>query len=234
MCGRFTLRAPASVIAEQFALYEVEPFSPRFNIAPTQPVAVVRAGRASAKQTNRDLAWLRWGLVPRWAKDLSIGNRMINARAESVMDKPAYRSAYRERRCLIVADGFYEWKKEGRAKQPYFLRLRDERPFAFAGLWETWKSPDDALVESCVLLTTDPNPLVAEIHDRMPLILQPDDYDRWLDPALRETESLRALFRPYAGEEMVAFPVAAYVNSPTHDDPRCIEPLTQDGRLFAT
>lgn len=237
MCGRFTLRAPASVVAEQFALFEVEPFSPRFNIAPTQPVAVVRARLASTTRPGRDLAWMRWGLVPRRAKDVSVGNRMINARAESVMEKPAYRAALRERRCLIVADGFYEWKKEGRGKRPYFLRMRDDRPFAFAGLWQTWKSPEDASLESCVLLTTDPNSLVAAIHDRMPVILKPADCDRWLDPDFDETDSLRALFCPYANEEMIAYPVGSYVNSPTHDDPRCVEPLAGDppsGRLFAT
>jgi putative SOS response-associated peptidase YedK len=168
---------------------------------------------------------------------VSIGNRMINARAETVMEKPAYRSAFRERRCLIVADGFYEWKKEDRGKRPYFLRMRDDRPFAFAGLWETWKSPDNAAIESCVLLTTDPNSVVAAIHDRMPVILKPDDCDRWLDPDCHETDSLRSLFRPYAGEEMIAYPVGSYVNIPTHDDPRCVEPLAADGssgRLFAT
>ena len=229
MCGRFTLRAPASVVAEQFALFEVDPFTPRFNIAPSQPVAVVRSGADLSARRKRHLAWIRWGLIPHWAKDASVGNRMINARAESVLEKPAYRSAFVQRRCLIVADGFYEWQKAGSVKRPFFFHLRDDRPFAFAALWESWKAPDNARIESCTLLTTNPNPIVAPIHDRMPVILAPRDYDRWLDATLPKADSLLSLLGPYGGEELVAYPVSPYVNSPPHDDARCIERVAEQG-----
>jgi putative SOS response-associated peptidase YedK len=213
MCGRFTLRAPASVLAEQFALFGIPDFTPRFNVAPTEE-------RAPARQ----LVALRWGLVPGWAKDPAIGNRMINARGETVAEKPAYRAAFRRRRCLLLADGFYEWQRTGRAKQPYFIRMRDDRPFAFAGLWESWEGPDHSQVESCTLLTTEPNNLVAPIHNRMPVILAPADYERWLDLSIQAPESLRPLLAPYPSEAMEAYPVTTHVNSPAHDDPKCIEP----------
>ena len=222
MCGRFTLRAPASVVAEQFALFEVPPFTPRFNIAPTQPVAVVRCspGRAGPE---RELVWLRWGLIPAWAKDPAIGNRMINARSETVPQKPAYRAAFRRRRCLVVADGFYEWQRTPRAKQPYFIHMRDDRPFAFAGLWESWEGPDHSWVESCTLLTTEPNELIEPIHNRMPVILSADDYQHWLDPKVQTIEPLAPLLIPLPGDRMDAYPVSTHVNSPAHDDPQCIE-----------
>jgi len=176
MCGRFTLRAPASVVAEQFALFDVEPFTPRFNIAPSQSVAVVRITPAAAEAT-RELAWLRWGLVPSWADDPAIGNRLINARAETAHQKPAFRAAFRRRRCLVPADGFYERRRTGSGKQPYFFRLRDDRPFAFAGLWESWEGVDNSAVESCTLLTTEPNELMRPIHNRMPVILPAASYE---------------------------------------------------------
>lgn len=226
MCGRFTLRAPASQIAEAFSLFEVEPFTPRFNVAPTQAVAAVRAV-PSATQVERQFAWLRWGLVPSWAKDPSIGNRMINARAESVAEKPAFRAALRRRRCLVLADGFYEWQRTGKQKQPYFIRFRDNRPFAFAGLWETWEGPDHSVIESCTILTTDPNGLMSSIHNRMPVILGPQDYDRWLDPKLEKPEPLLPLLKPYPSDELEAYPIRPYVNSPTRDDPKCIEGIAE-------
>ena len=222
MCGRFTLRAPASAVAEEFALFDVVPFQPRFNVAPTQPVAVVR--RLSAEEPRRELAWLRWGLIPGWATDPAIGGRMINARAETAAEKPAFRAALRRRRCLVVADGFYEWQKTGRAKQPYFLRLRDDRPFGFAGLWESWEGPDHAAIESCTILTTEANELVRSIHDRMPVIVAPADYERWLDPGVQSADAVRPLLRPYPSEAMTAYPVGPRVNSPAHDDPACIQP----------
>ncbi|MFH1923901.1 MAG: SOS response-associated peptidase [Planctomycetota bacterium] len=224
MCGRFTLRAPASVVAAQFGLFEMPPFAPRFNVAPTQPVAVVRCAFDEPKP-RRELAWLRWGLIPSWAKDPAIGNRMINARAETVAEKPAYRAAFRQRRCLVVADGFYEWQRLGARKQPYFIRMRDDRPFAFAGLWESWQGPEQGPVESCTLLTTEPNELLEPIHNRMPVILAADDYQQWLDPAVRKPEMLEPLLRPFPAERMIADPVSTYVNSPTRDDPRCIDPI---------
>ena len=224
MCGRFTLRAPASVIAEHFALLEMPPFAPRFNIAPSQPVAVVRLAPQEPPPGQRQLVWIRWGLIPGWAKDPAIGNRMINARAETVAEKPAYRAAMRRRRCLLPADGFFEWQKTGRAKQPYFIRLHDDRPFAFAGLWEAWEGPDHNCVESCTLLTTEPNDLVRPIHNRMPVILDREDYERWLDPAVQNAAELAPLLRSYPSDRMQADPVSTLVNSPTNDEPRCIEP----------
>ena len=222
MCGRFTLRAPASVVAAQFGLFEMPPFAPRFNVAPTQPVAVVRCSPGQA-EPQRELVWLRWGLIPSWAKDPAIGNRMINARAETVAEKPSYRAAFRRRRCLVVADGFYEWARGGKPRQPYFIRMRDDRPFAFAGLWESWQGPDEGPVESCTLLTTEPNELVEPIHNRMPVILPEGDYPQWLDPAVQRPDALAPLLRPFPSERMTAEKVGTYVNSPAHDDARCIE-----------
>ena len=222
MCGRFTLRAPASVVAAQFGLFEMPPFTPRFNIAPTQPVAVVRAC-PEGPGLERELAWLRWGLIPSWAKDPAIGNRMINARAETAAEKPAYRAAFRHRRCLVVADGFYEWQRTGGRKQPYFIRMRDDRPFAFAGLWESWHGPEEGPLESCTLLTTEPNELLEPIHNRMPVILAADDYRQWLDPTIQKPEAVAMLLRPLPAEGMTSYPVTTYVNSPTRDDARCIE-----------
>lgn len=223
MCGRFTLRAPARVVAEQFALFELPPFTPRFNIAPSQPVPVVRLV-PEQPQPQRELVWLRWGLIPSWAKDPAIGNRLINARAETVADKPAFRAAYRRRRCLVVADGFYEWQPSGKRKQPYFIRMRDDGPFAFAGLWEAWEGPDHSQVESCTLLTTEPNELIRPIHNRMPVILPAEHYQPWVDPAVERPEQLAPLLRPYPAKEMTADPVGTFVNSPANDGPECIQP----------
>jgi putative SOS response-associated peptidase YedK len=210
------------VVAAQFGLFEMPPFTPRFNIAPTQPVPVVRCSPEN-RDSEREFVWLRWGLIPSWAKDPAIGNRMINARAETVAQKPSYRAAFRRRRCLVVADGFYEWQRAGRQKQPYFIRMRDDRPFAFAGLWEAWEGADHSALETCTLLTTEPNELMQPIHNRMPVILAADAYEQWLDPAGQEADSLSRLLGPYPPDEMVAYPVSTYVNSPTHDGARCIE-----------
>lgn len=226
MCGRFTLRAPASVVAEQFGLFELEPFTPRFNIAPTQPVAAVRL-RAEGDPPQREMVWLHWGLIPSWAKDPKIGARMINARSETAAERPAFRAAFRRRRCLVVADGFYEWQRRGGRKQPYFIRMRDDRPLAFAGLWEHWEGPDGTVISSCTLLTTGPNQLVEPIHNRMPVILGGEDYGRWLDPAVEQPGPLASLLRPYPSDAMIAYPVSTYVNSPTHDDPQCVERVAE-------
>ncbi len=223
MCGRFTLRAPASVIAEQFALFEVPPFAPRFNVAPSQPVPVVRLAPQREAQPRRELVALGWGLVPGWAKDPAIGGRLINARAETVAEKPAFRAAFHSRRCLVVADGFYEWQRAGRERRPYFFRLHDDRPFAFAGLWEHWQGTDHGELETCTILTTEPSACVRPVHDRMPVILRPDDYQPWLDPTAR-AEQLTSLLRPYPVEEMEAVAVGPHVNNPAHEGPRCIEP----------
>ncbi len=222
MCGRFTLRAPASVVAAQFGLFEVAAFAPRFNIAPSQPVAVVRVAPGDGG-LSRELAWLRWGLIPGWADDPAIGNRMINARSETAADKPAFRAALRRRRCLVVADGFYEWKQEGKAKQPYFIRFRDDRPFGIAGLWEVWEGADHTAIESCALFTTEANGVLRPIHDRMPVIVAPGDYATWLDPAIQDPRRVAPLLRPYSEAEMEVYPVSRLVNRPDNDDPKCVQ-----------
>ena len=219
MCGRFTLRAPASVIAEQFALFDRLDLSPRYNIAPSQPVAIVRSSDIPAK---REGCIVRWGLVPSWAKDPAIGNKLINARAESIAEKPAFRAALRRRRCLVPADGFYEWQGTGRRKQPYFIHLRDDSLFAFAGLWESWEGADHSHLETCTMITGEPNELMRPIHDRMPIILSPVDYPRWLD-AEQPPERLQELLKPFPAEAMEAYPVSTLVNSPSHEDAKCIQ-----------
>lgn len=222
MCGRFTLRATASVIAEQFALFEVPPFTARFNIAPTQPAPVIRLQPDQA-EPRRELVWLRWGLVPSWAKDPTLGSRLINARADTVAEKPAFRTALRRRRCLVAADGFYEWCPAGRTKQPHFIHLCDDRPFGFAGLWEEWEGPDHSLLETCTLLTTESNELIRPLHDRMPVILPPDAYPVWLDRTIEDPRQLASLLVPYPSQGMEAYPVGSFVNSPRHDSPQCID-----------
>jgi putative SOS response-associated peptidase YedK len=220
MCGRFTLRTPANVLVEQFQLDVTPQLNLRFNVAPTQQVAVVRQ---ESPQSPRSLSHIRWGLIPSWAKDVAIGARMINARGETVASKPAFRSAFRRRRCLILADGFYEWQKVGKRKQPYYLRMQDDHPFAFAGLWETWKGKDDdLLLESCTIITTEPNDVSRPIHDRMPVILASSDYDQWLNTTVQEPEELQPLIRPYPSEKMVALRVSRHVNNVRNDDPTCI------------
>lgn len=222
MCGRFTLRAPASVVAAQFGLFDTPEWGPRFNIAPGQPVAAIRC--LAAGGTQRQLAWLRWGLIPHWADDARIGNRLINARSEGVASKPAFRIPLRRRRCLVLADGFYEWKTVGRLRQPYFIRFRDDRVFALAGLWDVWEGPAHTAIESCTLLTTEPNRLVAQIHDRMPVILPLEHYATWLDPGIEDTARLLPMLGPYPPDELEAYAVARRVNSPSFDDPLCIQP----------
>ena len=224
MCGRFTLTNPDQDLALQFDLPEIPDLQPRYNIAPTQPVAAVRVAPESAV---RELALLHWGLIPFWAKDPKIGSRMINARSETAAEKPSFRAAFRRRRCLVAADGFYEWQKLNDGKQPFYIRLHDGKPFAFAGLWEHWEGPDGAVIESCTLLTTEPNDVIRPLHNRMPVILQPRDYDLWLDPEVQQTEQLQPLLGPYLPGDMEAYPISRWVNSPRNDDPRCIEPLPQ-------
>ena len=224
MCGRFTLRASASVLAEQFAIFDMPPIGPRFNIAPTQAVPVVRmVGRE--RESRRELAALRWGLIPSWAKDPAVGNRMINARAETVAEKPAYRAAFRRRRCLVPADGFYEWQRKGGRKQPHFIHMRDDGPFALAGLWESWEDPNCSHIESFTVLTTEPNDVVRPIHNRMPVILDECDYSLWLDPAVTDPGPLTPLLKPYRADSMESYPVGSVVNNPRHEDASCVEPI---------
>jgi putative SOS response-associated peptidase YedK len=222
MCGRFTLTTPGDTLAEIFELSEVPDLPPRYNIAPSEPVATVRLPGGNAP---RELVLLRWGLIPHWAKDPGVGAKMINARAETVATNPAFRSAFRRRRCLVPATGFYEWQRQERRKQPVYIRMHDEQPFAFAGLWEHWEGPEGTPIESCTLLTTEPNDLVRPVHDRMPVILDPKDYELWLDPDVQDPARLQPLLRPYASEQMVAYPVSQLVNNPANDVPETIEPL---------
>ncbi len=231
MCGRFTLSQSADAIAKAFQVDEVPEFPPRYNIAPTQPVPVVRMEGA---QPSRKLVLLYWGLVPSWANDLKMGVRMINARAETVAEKPSFRTAFKRRRCLIIADGFYEWQKiDGKQandqktkgkKQPFYFQVGDHQPFAFAGIWEHWEGSGEA-IESCAILTTEANQVLQPVHERMPVILQPEDYEQWLDPSVQKAESLQPLLRPYPPDTMQRYPVSPQVNSPSFDTPDCIQPV---------
>ncbi len=219
MCGRFTQASPTEVIGELFDVADVPPLPKRYNIAPTQDVAAVRQSG-----DGRKLVMLHWGLIPSWAKEPAIGARMINARAETLADKPAFRSAFKARRCLIVADGFYEWQKVGPRKQPWYFSLADGAPFGFAGLWERWEDPEGPAVESCTIVTTTANDVVAPVHDRMPVIVPQGDYDVWLDARIADATRLASLLRPYAGEALRSHPVSLRVNSPGNDDAACIAP----------
>jgi putative SOS response-associated peptidase YedK len=222
MCGRFTLAADPKDLMETLPGLELpDHISRRYNVAPTQPVAVV------ANDGQNKVAFFRWGLIPSWAKDPQIGGRMINARAETLAEKSSFRVPYRRRRCLVLADGFYEWRKEpGRkTKTPLYIQLKSGRPFAFAGLWDLWRSPQDEVILSCTLITTTPNELVTQIHNRMPVILAPEAYDVWLDPAEQSPDRLDAWLKPYPATEMTAFPVSTLVNNPRNDAPECILPV---------
>lgn len=222
MCGRFTLASTAEDLARKFELEEaVELGAARFNIAPTQPVASVRADRDG----RRALSLQRWGLIPYWAKDPRIGNRMINARAESAADKPAYRDALRRRRCLVAADGFYEWGGKGAARRAHHVTMREGEPFGIAALWERWRDPEGQWIESCVLMTTEANACVRPIHERMPVILDPRDYGRWLDPGERDAARVLPLLVPCPPDWLVATAVGRQVNDPSYDDPSCIAPV---------
>jgi len=223
MCGRFTLASDPAAIQAAFPGVEVPAqVVPRYNIAPTQPVAVLRN-----TGTNR-IEMLRWGLVPSWAKDPAIGNRLINARAETLAEKPAFRVALRRRRCLILADGFYEWRQEtqpgSRRKTPLYFRLKSGLPFAFAGLWEEWRAPDGQQTASCTIVTTMPNSLLETVHTRMPVILPPESYAQWLDPAEQEPASLASLLQPYPAAEMEGYAVSTLVNDPKNDVAEAIMP----------
>lgn len=220
VCGRFSLATPAEQIAELFALPEPPELAPRYNIAPGQAVLTVRQGRAGGRQ----LVWVRWGLVPSWSKDPRIGNRLINARVETVGEKPAFRSALRLRRCLVPADGFYEWRQEGQRRQPYFFSLPDGGPFAFAGLWEHWESAGTTL-ESCAILTTTAVGVVATVHERMPVIVAREAYEWWLDTATPAQRALEAVQGSSPAAALQAVAVGALVNNPAHDVPEVRRPI---------
>jgi len=234
MCGRFTQMRTWAELLEIYGIAEsLSPsnFPARYNIAPTQNVPAVRRQPTSGE---RELVNLRWGLVPSWAKEIGIGAKMINARAETVANKPAFRDAFKKRRCLIVADGFYEWQAQPRGpKQPYFITTADGRPFAFAGLWEEWWSPESNLVETCTIITTEASPALRPVHHRMPVILTPGSFDAWLD-GLSASPDARALPAPYDGE-LALRPVGLRVNNVGNDDPGCVEPsVDTDSSLFSS
>ena len=222
MCGRYSLATPAEKVAEHFGLDEVPALSPRYNIAPAQSVATVR--RTTDRETPV-LEFRRWGLIPPWAKDPGIGSRMINARVETVAEKPSFRAAFRRRRCLVPADGFYEWKPHPKRRQPHHVRLASGELFGLAGLFEAWESPEGERIESCTLLTTAADAALRALHDRMPIILDPEHYRRWLDPDLQDPEAILSLTRANLSDRLRFRPVAFRVNDPKNDDPRCIEPI---------
>ncbi|MCL7937134.1 MAG: SOS response-associated peptidase [marine benthic group bacterium] len=242
MCGRFTLTTPAAEWAALFELDPVPDFEPRYNIAPTQQVAAVRSlFRAQHEETRsergerdgetREFAKLRWGLVPHWAKEPDLkGRTLINARSETVAERPSFRDSFRFRRCLVVADGFYEWQPAGARKQPYWIRLDTEAPFAFAGLWDAWTDGSE-MIESCTILTTEANEALRPIHDRMPVILDPASYDAWIDPETPNWD-LERLLTAWPSESMLMHPVSTHVNHVGHDDPSCIVPERPQTDLF--
>ena len=223
MCGRYALTATAEEIIKAFSWLSLpeDPSAliPRYNIAPSQPIAVV------ANSGENRLNYFIWGLIPFWAKDPKIGNRMINARSETLAEKPSFRAAYKYRRCLILSSGFYEWKKEtgSKTKIPHFIHMKMGEPFAFAGLWERWNAPDGSEVLSSTIITTSPNELLQPIHNRMPVILHPSAYQQWLSPGEKSAAELNSLLQPYPSDEMEAYPVSTFVNSPANDSPQCLQ-----------
>ncbi len=222
MCGRFSLTVGDRDIEDEFKVKIGFDRHPRYNIAPTQEVLVLLDDG-----TERRIETFRWGLIPHWAPDPKIGNKLINARAETIFEKPSFRSAAKERRCLILADGFFEWAKteKEKGKIPLYVRLKSGKPFGFAGLWESWQSPEGEEVKSCAIVTTEPNELMLSIHNRMPVIVQKKHETIWLDPTIKDPQELIGVLQPYPPEEMEAFPVSKLVNSPANDRPECIVPV---------
>jgi len=223
MCGRFTLTVDPAELQDTFSNYTFPSrFAPRFNIAPSQPVlAIPNDGTNTAD-------FFIWGLIPMWAKDPSIGNRLINARGETIAEKPSFRGSFKHKRCLILADGFYEWKASPvkKTKTPYFIHMKDRSPFAFAGLWDSWESPDGSSIRTCTIITTEPNELMATLHNRMPVILHPRDHAKWLDASHQTPENLLTLIKPYPADAMSAHPVSTLVNNPSNDSPELVVPAS--------
>lgn len=219
MCGRFTLRTPMPILIEQFMLFEDFDYTPAFNIAPTQNVLTIR-GQSEGSRYHAER--LRWGLIPFWAKDKSIGAKMINARGETVREKPAFRAAFKKRRCLVLSDGYYEWKKQTDGKQPYLIHMKSDAPFAYAGLWERWEK-GEAPIESCTIITTDSNEVTSDVHDRMPVILKPEDYETWLSED-SDPDELQSLIKPFEEDILKVDKVSRYVNNVRNQGPECVEP----------
>ena len=220
MCGRFYLDVARDKLKAHYRLKRVPKLVARFNISPSQDIAAIRESKE-----GRELAILHWGLIPSWAKDVKSHYSMINARAETVASKPAYRAAFRHRRCLIPVSGFYEWHPQDHDKQPYAIQMKDGEPFSLAGLWEHWQGENGKTIESCAVIVTDANALLTPIHDRMPVIIATDDYETWLNPEMQDIDVLNALLYPYPAEYLQAFPVSRDVNNPAHDEPSCIKPI---------
>ena len=221
MCGRFVLHHEIEPLFEALSIEQTRiEIGPRYNIAPTQLVAVVLDGK---QEKGRTLDALKWGLVPFWAKDQKMGSRMINARAETVADKPAFRAALRYRRCLIATSGYYEWQKTDDGKVPHYLHRTDNRPFAMAGLWEEWTSPEEEIVRSCTIITTEANAFAKQIHHRMPVILDEVGQSAWLDDSLESPAEITSTLVPYPHDTLSAHPVSTRVNTATFEDPSCIE-----------
>ena len=221
MCGRFTLTVDPAELQDTFSNYTFpEKFAPRFNIAPSQPVLAI----PNDDKFRAD--FFIWGLIPMWAKDPSIGSRLINARGETLAEKPSFRGGYKHKRCLILADGFYEWKAFGgkKSKTPYFIHMKDRQPFAMAGLWDSWEGSDGSSIKTCTIITTQPNELMSLIHDRMPVILHPRDYAKWLEPAAQAPDNLQPLIKPFPADAMSAYPVSTLVNKPANDMPELVVP----------
>jgi putative SOS response-associated peptidase YedK len=228
MCGRYTLTSIDGLIEEFGLIQQPLSFTPRFNIAPSQSVPVID----NRPRDQRVLTCMRWGLIPYWAKDPTIGNKLINARRETAAEKPAFRDALRRRRCLIVADGFYEWKREGKHKTPLYVHRQSRGPMAFAGLWERWRTPDGNVLHSFAILTTDANELMAPVHDRMPVIVDRADYDRWLEPSPLPPGALDDILVTPSSQGFEMYEVSRLVNSPGNDTPACIEPAPRQGTFF--
>jgi putative SOS response-associated peptidase YedK len=222
MCGRFTLTVDPAELQDTFTDFIFpSKFAPRFNIAPSQPVLAIPNNGASKAD------FFIWGLIPMWAKDPSIGNRLINARGETVAEKPSFRGSFKYKRCIILADGFYEWKAGSgkKPKTPYYIHMKDRKPFVFAGLWDSWEGPDGSSIKTCTIITTEPNELMATLHNRMPVILHPRDYAKWLDDAPQTPENLLPLIKPYPADNMSAYPVSTLVNKPGNESPELVVPL---------
>ena len=246
MCGRYFITTPVAALADLFGVtipdgLSPSSLSPRYNIAPSQSVPIVRrrpkspvdAPVPTTQSTNapaaeRELAMVRWGLIPPWARDPAMGNRLINARSETITDKPAFRDSFADRRCLVIADGFFEWQRHSHMKQPYLIRLNGQQSFAMAGLWSIWRDSTGKALQSCAILTTEANEVCRPVHDRMPVILRPMDYDFWLCADFAAVDVLR----PFDATEMEAFPVSPRVNSPKNDDPGVLLPVPQQPSLF--
>ena len=225
MCGRFAQKSPVPSLAKNFdAQLKLESLEPRYNISPTSIVPVVRIPH---QETKRTLEGLKWGLIPSWASDPSIGFKLANARAETVADKPSFRSAFKKQRCLVPIDGFFEWKQDTKPKQPFYFFMKDEKPFALAGLWEYWKpkTGNGEPIYSFTLITTEPNSLLAKVHDRMPVIIDPKDFEEWLDPANQDPAKLTKFLKPYPASKMDSYPVSTFVNAVKNQGPACIEAL---------